>query len=384
MDDILHRIAQWQADGLIDDATAIRLRAAEGDRSRDSEPPQAPPERSIKPTSVASVFGPGVTIGEMFAYLGGAFLLGAYEASVARVAGGSGNPESAIIGGSAVAAVAFALLGWMLRSGDARRRRGAGVSFAIAMLEVGTAGFALGTEVGADFAAAGVIAATAALVAAGGFRVLHAALLTQFAFIIAITSVGGALLNWLEEVVVPAPGSGSFGEPSAQAGPDPALLAVVAAAWWIALAIIVGLIGLREAGSVDDDPAAGRRAALTRLIAGLIVVIGVANSVMRTDLLSTGDYGRVIAPWLGDVLVLVVAGVLVERALRRDASTFVYAAALGLMIALSDFNFSYLSTTTEVGLLIEGVILLAAGFAADRVRRRINRAPELVAEVAAA
>jgi hypothetical protein len=54
------------------------------------------------------------------------------------------------------------------------------------------------------------------------------------------------------------------------------------------------------------------------------------------------------------------------------------------MIALSDFNFNYLSTTTEVGLLIEGVILLAAGFAADRVRRRINRAPELVAEVAAA
>ncbi|HKG19947.1 MAG TPA: hypothetical protein VKB00_09420, partial [Candidatus Limnocylindrales bacterium] len=172
--------------------------------------------------------------------------------------------------------------------------------------------------------------------------------------------------------------------PSVQGGPDPALLAVVAAAWWIALAIIVGLIGLHEADSVDDDPAAGRRAALTRLIAGLIVVIGVANSVMRTDLLSTGDYGRVIAPWLGDVLVLVVAGVLVERALRRDASTFVYAAALGLMIALSDFNFSYLSTTTEVGLLIDGVILLAAGFAADRVRRRINRAPELVAEVAAA
>ena len=58
------------------------------------------------------------------------------------------------------------------------------------------------------------------------------------------------------------------------------------------------------------------------------------------------------------------------------------------MIALSDFNFAYLSSTTEVGLLIEGLILIAAGLAADRLRRRLGgpgsppTAPEPAVQVA--
>jgi hypothetical protein len=44
-----------------------------------------------------------------------------------------------------------------------------------------------------------------------------------------------------------------------------------------------------------------------------------------------------------------------------------------MITALTDFNFSYLSDQTEVGLLIEGLILLAVGFAADRIRRRLGR-----------
>ena len=71
--------------------------------------------------------------------------------------------------------------------------------------------------------------------------------------------------------------------------------------------------------------------------------------------------------------MLVLAAILVERAFRRDATSFIYAAALGLMIALSDFNLTYLSDTTEAALLFEGLILLAVGFAADRLRRRIGR-----------
>ena len=77
----------------------------------------------------------------------------------------------------------------------------------------------------------------------------------------------------------------------------------------------------------------------------------------------------------------------VERAFRRDANTFVYTAALGLMVALSDFNFTYLSSSTELGLLIEGTILLGAGFAADRLRRRIGHPapePEIAAPAAPA
>ena len=61
-----------------------------------------------------------------------------------------------------------------------------------------------------------------------------------------------------------------------------------------------------------------------------------------------------------------------RRAFRRGANTFVYAAALALIIALTDFNFSYLSDSTEVGLLIEGLILLGAGFAVSKLRQRIG------------
>jgi hypothetical protein len=69
----------------------------------------------------------------------------------------------------------------------------------------------------------------------------------------------------------------------------------------------------------------------------------------------------------------VLAAILVERAFRRDATSFIYAAALGLLIALTDFNVTYLSNSTEVALLIEGLILLAVGVVADRLRRRIGR-----------
>ena len=64
---------------------------------------------------------------------------------------------------------------------------------------------------------------------------------------------------------------------------------------------------------------------------------------------------------------------LIERAFRRDATSFIYAAALGLILALTDFNVSYLSDSPEVALLVEGLILLGVGVAADRLRRRVRR-----------
>jgi hypothetical protein len=97
---------------------------------------------------------------------------------------------------------------------------------------------------------------------------------------------------------------------------------------------------------------------------------------MRSDYIASpiGDYGRVLEPWIGDAALLVLAAILVERAFRRDANAYVFAAALAVVTALTDFNFTYLSSSTEVGLLIEGVILLGAGFAADRLRRRVGSA----------
>ena len=138
--------------------------------------------------------------------------------------------------------------------------------------------------------------------------------------------------------------------------------------------MIIALVGLREAraGERDHDPAAARRAAVTRFWAGLTAVFGLALAVTQSAYQGGDQYGRVLEPWIGDVALLVLSAVLVERAFRRDATSFIYAAAVGLIIALTDFNVSYLSNSTEVALLIEGLILLGVGVAADRLRRRIG------------
>lgn len=386
MDRVLDRIAAWEAAGLIDAATAERLRAAEAAQSRREAADAtrhaaagAPASRG--PSSVSAIFGPGVTIGEMFAYLGGAFLLGALETFVLRPAGVEGRPLLNITIGMAIAAIALTVCGLFLRNGVARRRRAAGVVFALAVVHVGAAVAAGAEGSGFGWPATGAIAAAVATLAAFGYRLLHPSLLTQVAFLASATSFAGLSLSWLESVVVPERQFTDVGEPILAGGPDPILLVLFSAAWWLAFAVIVGLIGLREAAAADEDPAAGRRAALTRLWAGIVAVLGLATAVIRQGPISAFDFGRIIEPWIADVAILVLAAVLVERAFRRDASTFVYAAALGLMIALSDFNFTYLSSSTELGLLIEGFILLGAGVAADRLRRRVGR-PEPEPEIA--
>jgi hypothetical protein len=50
-----------------------------------------------------------------------------------------------------------------------------------------------------------------------------------------------------------------------------------------------------------------------------------------------------------------------------------YAAALALIVALTDFNVSYLSGSTELALLAEGLILLGVGVVANQLRGRIGR-----------
>jgi hypothetical protein len=386
MDQVLERIAAWEAAGLIDAATAERLRAAEAAQSRreagDTQPVESAPPARRGPSSVASVFGPGVTIGEMFAYLGGAFLLGAFETFVVRSSAGiEGRSFLTLTIGMAVAAIALTACGLFLRRGDARRHRAAGVVFALAVAHIAAAVAAGAEGSGFGWPAVGAIGAAVATLGAIGYRLLHPSLLTQVALLASVTSFAGLFLSWLESVVVPQPVHTEFGDVTQPGGPDPILLVVVSAIWWLGLAVIVGLVGLREARTSDDDPAAGRRAALTRLWAGVVAVLGLATAITRQGTLAAGESGRVVEPWIGDLAILVLAAVLVERAFRRDASTFVYAAALGLIIALTDFNFTYLSSSTELGLLIEGVILLGAGVAADRLRRRIGR-PELEPEIA--
>ena len=79
-------------------------------------------------------------------------------------------------------------------------------------------------------------------------------------------------------------------------------------------------------------------------------------------------------PWIGDLALMAIAAVLLERAFRRDSTAFILPAAIGLILAMTDFNFSYLAQSTYVGLLIEGGILLMVGFIGSRLRGRLRGA----------
>lgn len=365
MNSITQRIDAWQAAGLVDAATADRLRAAEGEAASG---PSANGSDAGSST-LANVFGPAPTIGEMFAYLGGGFVLAAVEIFVLRALGpeGQSGPMAAAAG---VMAVLFGAIGfWLSGSPDERRRRAAGVAFLVATGHAAAAGAALAATV--EFGWGGVVSAgLASLVATVGRRI-HPALLTQFGLLSSLTALVQAGLELAQRSLLPQYDPFGGGDTT---GADPILLVVLGAVVWLGFALGLGILGLREARGDDADPAAGRRAALTRLWAGLTAVGGLALSLTRSDYNPvTGGFGRIIEPWMADVALLILAGILVERAFRREASTFVYAAAVALMIALTDFNFSYITTGLEAGLLGEGLILLAAGFAADRLRRRIGR-----------
>ena len=143
---------------------------------------------------------------------------------------------------------------------------------------------------------------------------------------------------------------------------------------WLGCAVLIGLIALLESRS--GSPAAGRRAALARFWAGLVAIAGVATALMRTEYDGAG-FQRVIEPWIADVIVLAVSAVLVERAFRRESAAYVVAAALGVVVALTDFNATYVAPTSgiEIALLVEGLLLIGIALGAERIRRRVRDSP---------
>lgn len=363
-------IAQWQAAGLIDQATAERLRSATVTQARTATDLAASTSES---SQVAAMFGPSVTIPEVFGYLGTAFLLAGWTAFVTRTTFWAGNTALGPGIGGVIASVGLVALGTILRRGDdARRTRSAGVAFLVAVAYAGGGFGSLASSVGLSASQAAVIGAGVAFAVAIGLRGTFPTVLTQIGLLGAITALAGTILAWFESVVVP----NQFNDDGTffRGGPDPLVLASASAIWWLACAVLIGLIGLTEARAAErGDVAAGRRAAVTRFWAGLVAVIGLAMTVTRSGPLPNGDYGRVMKAWVGDLGILAVSAGLLERAFRRDATSYVYAAALGLIVALSDFNATYLSQTSELGLVIEGAILLGVGLAADRLRRRVGR-----------
>jgi len=376
MSDVTEHIAGWEAAGLIDRATADRLRAAEASASEGTGPAQTgdAPDTTSHPRSAASaLFGPSVTISEVFAYLGGAFLLAAWSSFMARTE--SGGEAGVVLGVMALlAAGVLGVIGFRLMGGGERASRASGVAFLLVSTYVATAAAAFGNAVGLDWPALGVVGSVAGLATAIALRVLHPAALTQVGVLAWLTGLGLSTLSWLQATLFPENFSPETGLPTST-GPDPLLLVLATAAWWLATAVGIALIGLREAriADRDADPGAGRRAAISRFWAGIVAVLGLAQAVSRSTSFANGEYGRVIEPWIGDLALVALSVILVERAFRRDATSFIYAAALGLLIALTDFNVTYLSGSTEVALLIEGLILLGVGVVANRLRRRIGR-----------
>ncbi|MEO8437997.1 MAG: hypothetical protein ABI562_06020 [Chloroflexota bacterium] len=376
MNDITERIAAWEAAGLIDGAVADRLRAAEASAS-EGHPGQAKvvPDTTAHPRSAASaLFGPSVTIAEVFAYLGGAFLLAAWSSFMTRSNGPSGEPGAVLGVMALLAAGVLGVIGLRLMSGEERASRASGVAFLLVSTYVATAAAAFGNAAGLDWPALGVVGSAVGLATAIALRVVHPAAMTQVGVLAWLTALGVSMLAWLQVTLFPENFSPETGLPTST-GPDPLLLVVATAAWWLATAVVIALIGLREAqvADRDTDPGAGRRAAISRFWAGLTAVIGLWQAISRSAGFADGEYGRVVEPWIGDLALLALSAILVERAFRRDATSFIYAAALGLLIALTDFNLAYLSGSTEAALLIEGLILLAVGVAADRLRRRVGR-----------
>jgi hypothetical protein len=363
MDTVLERIAAWEAAGLIDRQTADRLRAAE---SSPAPSPLGSPQPSSVGSAAGSFFGPTPTIVEMFGYLGALFLIAAWSAFLVRIAGSAGDHDRATIlaFGTALGAAILLGVGLMFRAGDARRRRAGGVAILAATLAAASAGGFAGAALSLDVPVSAVVSAAAALLVAAIGRIALPAVTTQGAVLLAATGLAWATFRLLEPASLECCDS-------VQPRADVIRLVVVPAIGWLALAVVFGALGLVEARS--SGAPAQRRAGLTRFWAGLVAVAGVATSVFASGSLGAGDYGRLIEPWIAEVAIIAVSLVLVERAFRRDSSAYILAAAIGLVTALTDFNFRYLTNSTDVALLVEGVILIGAGVAADRLRRRIER-----------
>jgi hypothetical protein len=374
---VVERIAAWQAAGLIDEETAARLQVDEAARPTPTPlaaiaPTVVPARESVtapRPGGALSTFGPVPTVAEVLGYVGGAFLLAAWFVLVStRAQFGLEGPItwSIAFGGAALATGGLAVL---LRGRDERGSRAAGVLFATAVACTFGLGFELTDAVGGtETAEQTLFAGLAATIAAVVVRARHAALLTQAALLGAVTSLALGFGQYAKDRLLP-PGL----------APDTLAGMALDLGLWLVTAFVLGLVGLREALAGGGDPGA-RRAALSRFAAGLTAVVATASILTRsgplggTDPYGNLDWGRLLEPVLADAAIGFVALVLLWLAFRRGTVAYLYPAALGIVIALTDLNGSYVvgQVGTGVALLLEGLVILGAGLAADRLRRRLR------------
>jgi hypothetical protein len=255
---ILDRIAAWQAAGLIDPETAIRLQSDEADRDDAATADgDSLPEARRGPSTIAQIFGPSVTIGEMFAYLGGAFILGAFDAFMTRLAGFNAEGGVGLAIGYGFAAVVLIAIGRFMAQGDARKRRAAGVLFAVAVGHVAAAGFALTAAFYLEFWIAGVVVAAWASLIAIALRIYLPTLTTQFTLLASLTGLAAALLSLIEHLVVPETVVSDSGAIVPNGGPSPLLILVATALWWLVVGALLGILGLIEPAVATIRPPVG-------------------------------------------------------------------------------------------------------------------------------
>lgn len=381
---VLERIEAWEAIGLIDHETADRLRSAE------RAAPSAEVEVAVRrPSVVAAFFGPALTVAELFAYIGAGFVLAAWHTIVATYAfrdSPLGVPAPALaflLAQYAIPAIILSIAGLFAIGGSERQRRFAGVAFGVATwhifqtVQVGLQPSEAGFENGLSRDVGAVLAALSAIVAALVYRRVHPAVLTQITFLAAVAFLASRLLQVAE-------GQWYWPSVSSNGTVDPILARArvgITIAWWLACALVFGLVARYERRRAEaapdlDDGAAARRAAVSAWAAGLTAIAGTAIAVIQSDY-----NGRALEPWLGDLAILAVAVVLLALAFRRGASAYLYPGALGLIVAFTDLNNQYIAGQVGIGvaLLVEGVILLGAGLFAGRIRRRLDargRGPE--------
>jgi len=371
---VLARIAAWEAAGLVDAATAERLRAAEA-ASADHDEPEATTATG-RPGAASSFFGPPVSLVEAFSYLGAAFVLAAWATLIARISGQATDAtrDWLLVVGAAIPAVIFFVIGITLHGRSPRLGRAAGVAFAVSVALIWL-GVTLNVDIFSDGSVAAVAGAAAGLVAALAYRWVHPSILTEIALLATLTGLVQAGLLFLNDLLNPAeqlPDGGAFTNPTLGE-------AAIASVVWLVTAVVIGLIALAE--SRGAGPEAARRASLARFWAGIVAVGGVASSLSQTVYDESGFGHRVVEPWIAGVIVLAISAVLLERAFRRESAAYVLAAAFGVVVALTDFNASYLAPASgiEVALLVEGLLLIAIALGAERIRRRVREVPPDVA-----
>jgi hypothetical protein len=361
---VLERIDAWQAAGLIDDATAERLRAAE---SAATVTPDGRPDNPLQAAS--AMFGPPVSIAELFAYVGTGFLLAAWHVLAPNA---DFSQPANLVDQSIrwlVPAVAFAIIGLIGRGGSPRLGRAAGVAFAIATIHA----YGLFEGVlrpGYPDVAEVAVAGLTVLVAAS-FRRLQPSVLTQLTLVGALLLLAAVSFRWLSGVVF---GVDTYDRPS----PETTARALMTMAYWLIVALVLGLLARLEWRIGDDAPpstnpdedARARRGRITRLIAGLTAVFAVTAGAMVS-----GSEGRALPAWLGDLAILAVSGILLAIAIRFGALAYLLPAALGLIVALTDLNSQYVVERTGIGaaLVVEGLILMGTGLVAERLRRVMAR-----------